>query len=133
MAAGAIPVRQELLCPRSSPPANHAFGPGWKLPCQPSEIDDVEGGVVLPVEGVEVGTARMEVLVEVHPDRDPMEVADARHPRPRAAAPDLSPTLGAGEALEQDQDGFVGLAGGALEADLAGAIAGEVGVEVAAG
>ena len=39
----------------------------------------------------------------------------------------------AGQLLEQEDERLVALAGGAAETDLAGAVAGEVGVEVAAG
>ena len=62
---------------------------------------DVDGGLVVSGAGMEVRPTKVVGLIVIHPDHDPIERADPRHPLIVAGTPDATSALGVAVAAAE--------------------------------
>lgn len=74
-----FPVLPQLGPMRRCPLGDEASGSWRKRTGDDRQALDVDGGLRLPISGMEMGMSAMVALVVVHPDRDSVEAADSWH------------------------------------------------------
>lgn len=80
MVACSLPVVSQLVLMCPCPLNYEASRSRWQLAGDDCQALDVDGGLCVPITGMKVRPPSMVILVVVHPDRDPIEAADSRHP-----------------------------------------------------